>query len=206
MARFGLKSFLYAPLNADKTYGDVTKLAGAIDYKETINTNSHKQYEDDELQWEDSGFKDGNLKLTVGDDDEAIFAKLLGRKTKTITVGGEEKTVYVGGSNDIAIPVGFGFVEMFRNKEGIKYGVKFYPSVTFKPYATEGKTAGENKEYSNQAVEGTIASVDGEFQYYNRYATREEAIAVLYGLFGKEVPTATTEPITPTTEETPAGE
>jgi ribose transport system substrate-binding protein len=128
MAKYGLSTFLHAPYS-NGTYGTVSKLAGAIGYKETINTNSYKDYEDNALKWSDESFKDGNINLTIGDDDKAVFSGLLGRSTKTLTGG---KVVYAGNLNDISVPVGFGLIENIRTEAGLKYGVKFYPNVNLK--------------------------------------------------------------------------
>ena len=187
MAKNGLSTFLHAPLT-NGVYGDVSKLAGAIAYKETINLNSYPHYEDNALQWEDNSFKDGSINLTIGHDDTAIFARILGRSTKTLTVGGAPKSIYVGNVSDISIPVGFGFIENIRTEDGLKYGVKFYPSVTFKPYATEGNTKGGSNTYTTPAVDGTIAAVDGNYIFENKYDTMNEAIGVLYACFGDVVP------------------
>jgi hypothetical protein len=188
MANSGLSTFLYAPLQSGGTYGTVSKLAGAIAYKETINLNNYKHYEDNALQWEDNSFKDGNINLTIGDDDTAIFSGLLGRQRRSITVGATTKCIYVGSIEDISKPVGFGFIENIRTEAGFKYAVKFYPSVAFKPYSTEGKTKSENNTYTTQAVDGTISTVDGDYIFNERYDTMNEAIGVLYACFGAQVP------------------
>lgn len=189
MAKRGLSTFLHAPLDMDtKTYGEIKKTGGAIEYNESINNNNYKHYEDDELQWEDASFKDGTIKLTVGDDNDEIFAELVGRKTKKITVGGEEIEVVQGGTDDITIPVGFGFVEGIMNKKGNYFRVKFYPNVTFKPYSTDGKTKNDSSDYITQSVEGTIGTLDGTYIVYKTVKEQAEAIKILYALFGKEVP------------------
>lgn len=185
MAKYGLSTFLHAPYNGS-TYGDVSKLAGAIGYKETINTNDYKQYEDNALKWSDQSFKDGLINLTIGQDDKAIFAGLLGRGTKTLTGG---KVVYVGNLNDVSVPQGFGFIENSRTEAGLKYGVKFYPNVTFKPYGTEGKTKDGSGTYTTPSVDGAIATdANGDYIFEQTYDTLTEAITVLYACFGKSAP------------------
>ena len=183
----GLSTFLHAPL-VNGAYGAVSKLAGAIAYRETITLHDYESHEDNALQWVDNSFASGLIGLTVGHDDTAIFANLLGRKTKTLMVGGVAKSIYVGSINDISKPVGFGFIENIRTKDGLQYGVKFYPNVTFKPYATEGNTKSKDNNYTAQAVEGNIATLEGEYIFNENYSTMEEAIAVLYACFGEAVP------------------
>lgn len=199
MAKRGLSTFLHAELMADNTYGEVKKTGGAIDYNESINTNNYKHYEDNELQWEDSSFKDGTIKLTVGDDKDDVFAELLGHQKKTVTVNGVETEIYEKRADGISKAVGFGLIENIRDKSGYHYRVKFYLSVTFKPYSTESKTKNDSSDYSTQAVEGTIATVEGAYERHKTVDTLEEAIAILYAFFGKDVP-GSTETQTPDAE------
>lgn len=189
MAKGGLSSFLHAKLNTDGTYGEVEKLAGAISYKETLTKNAYKQYADNQLAFEDTSVTGGSVALEVLDDNPVIFAPLLGQGTKKVKVGTEEKEVFVGNSDDVSIPVGFGFIENVRDTEGLKYQVKFYPKITFAPYDKENSTKKESTEYKNPTVTGTIYNIDnGDYAYEQRFATMLEALKVLYALFGKELP------------------
>lgn len=182
-----LSTFLYAPLT-NGTYGTVAKLAGAIGYKETLNFNNYKQTEDNATAWVDTSFKDGSINLSIGHDDKAIFAGILGRSTKTLTGG---KVIYVGNINDVSVPQGFGFIEGVKTSAGDnKFRVKFYPSITFKPTATEGKTDDRSGTYTTPSVDGEITIVDGNYIYEDDYDTLTEAITVLYACFGKSVPAA----------------
>lgn len=188
MASNGIASFLYAPLNeTDGTYGEVLKLSGAISYKETLNKSSGAVYADNKKLWEDSSVTGGKLTLGIVDDDPIIFAPLLGRKTKKVDIGNtEEKEVYVGNSEDIPQSVGFGFIEYGRNEKKPFYQVNFYPKITFAPYDKEGETKRENNDYKTPNVEGTIYNLNnGDYKNENRFDTLQEAIKVLYALFGK---------------------
>jgi hypothetical protein len=184
----GLSTFLYAPYS-NGAYGTVAKLAGAIAYKETINLNSYKHHEDNALKWSDESFKDGLINLSIGHDDRAIFSGLLGRSTKTLSNG---KVVYAGSINDVSVPVGFGFIENIKTSENVKkYKVKFYTNVTFKPYASEGKTDDRSGTYTTPAVDGNMQiDNNGDYIYENDYDTLSEAKTVLYGCFGKSVPSS----------------
>ena len=53
MAQVGLKSFLHGELK-DGKYTAPSKLAGAIEFKEHLNSNDAKLYADDVLQDSDS--------------------------------------------------------------------------------------------------------------------------------------------------------
>ncbi len=192
MASNGIASFLYAPLNeTDGTYGEVLKFSGAVSYKETLNKSSGAVYADNIKKWEDSSVTGGKLTLGVLDDDPIIFAPLLGRKTKKVKIGDtEEKEVYIGNSEDIPQPVGFGFVEFGRDETKSFYQVNFYPKITFAPYDKEGETRKDNNDYKTPNVEGTIYNLNnGDYKNDNRFDTLQEAVKVLYALFGKtEIP------------------
>ena len=190
MAKYGLSTFLNAPLDEKaKTYGTVAKLAGAISYKETLTQNSFKQYSDNVLKFEDTSVTGGSIALEVDDDDPVIFAPLLGQKTKKVTIGETTKDVFVGNSADISTPVGFGFIENERSESGTYFRVKFYPKVTFAPYATENATKKDQADYKNPSVTGTLSSIEnGDYLYSNRFETMVEALQVLYALFGATPP------------------
>ena len=80
MAGIGLKSFKYAKLNSDgATYGTVKTLAGAIECKVTLDLSEASLYADDALKEQVSLFKSGTLTAGIDDDDDTIFAELLGK-------------------------------------------------------------------------------------------------------------------------------
>ena len=80
MAGIGLKSFKYAKLNDDgKTYGTVKTLAGAIECKVTLDLSEATLYADDTLKEQVSLFKSGTLTAGIDDDDDTVFAELLGK-------------------------------------------------------------------------------------------------------------------------------
>lgn len=190
MAAGGLSTFLFAKL-ADKVqgYDSIEKIAGAISYKETLTKNSSKHYADNTLAFEDTGVTGGSLALEVLDDEPEIFGPLLGRGTKTVTVDEKEVIVFVGNSEDISAPVGFGFIENIRNTTGAKYQVNFYPKVTFAPYDKENSTKKESTDYKYPAVTGTIYNTaNGDYKMEKRTETMLEALKILYALFGKELP------------------
>ncbi len=195
MSKFGLSSFLYAPLEEAKgTYGSVAKLAGAISHKEALTMGSGAVFADNVKKYEDNSVTGGKLTLGVEDDDPTIFGPLLGRKKRKVSTGSEaEKEVYIGNSEDIPIPVGFGFIEYGRSEKRKFYEVNFYPKVVFYPYDRESETKKENTDFKTPSIEGTLYNIqNGDYKYENRFDTLLEAVQVLYGLFGvTEVPPET---------------
>lgn len=183
MAQVGLKAFLHGELK-DGKYKAPSKLAGAIEFKENLNSNDAKLYADDVLQDSDSSVTGGDITLGI-DDDPAIFGPLLGQKKNSIALsGGESKTVdvYDATSNDEPIAVGFGYIS---KKNGGKYKVVFYPKVKFAPYSVDAKTKEEKLEYTTPSVVGTIYP-DEQTGLYRRTAVVEseaDAVAALKALF-----------------------
>ncbi|MBD5549475.1 MAG: hypothetical protein HDQ97_19205 [Lachnospiraceae bacterium] len=193
MAKKGLSTFLYAPLDESTlTYGKVKKLAAAISYKESLTKNSVTVYADNIKQFEDNSVTGGNVALEILDDDPKIFTPLLGRKKKKI--GDHE--VNVGNTEDMPIPVGFGLIENERVGTTVAYyRVKFYPKVTFAPYDTEAQTGKDTPDYKNPTVTGSIYCLEnGDYIIEDRYSTMEEAIKVLYAMFGATPPDFGSEP------------
>lgn len=194
MARFGLRTFLYAPVDA----GDETKyseapatLAGAISCKVALTQNDTAVYVNDGLKYLDTSINKGVVTLDIDDDDESIFAGILGKtKTEKTAEGGKSTayTVITSNKEDITTPVGFGYItRKLSKKDGktvVSYKVNFFHKVIFKDFGAEDKTDGEKREIKTQAVEGTICILDnGDWRQEAILPTLEEAVSVLKGLF-----------------------
>lgn len=105
MAGIGLKSFKYAKLNSDgQTYGTIKTLAGAIECKVTLDLSEATLYADDTLKEQVSLFKSGTMTAGIDDDNDTVFAELLG---KTVD---EETGIVTSNVNDEPIYVGFGHI------------------------------------------------------------------------------------------------
>ena len=151
MAGIGLKRFKYAKLNDDgKTYGQVKTLSGAIECKVTLDLAEASLYSDDALKEQVSMFKSGTLTAGIDEDDDAIFAELLG---KTVD---EETGIVTSKVSDEPIYVGFGHIvpKLVNGKR--KYKVEFFPKMKFKPFIADAKTKGDNLEFTTPSVEATI--------------------------------------------------
>ena len=179
MAGIGLKRFRYAKLNDDgKTYGEVKTLAGAIECKVSLDLSEATLYADDTIREQVSLFKNGTLTAGIDDDDDAVFAELLG---KTVD---EETGVVTSNVSDTPIYVGFGHVvpKMVDGKR--KYKVEFFHKVKFKPFMTDAKTKGDNLEFTTPSVEATIfEDEDGNWEKHKVYDTESEANTALEGFF-----------------------
>lgn len=179
MATIGLKNFKYAKLNDDgKTYGEVKTLAGAIECKVTLDLSEASLYADDVLKEQVSLFKSGTLTAGIDDDDDAIFAELLG---KTVD---KETGVIISNVSDTPIYVGFGHIvpKIVGGKR--KYKVEFFPKLKFKPFIADSKTKGDNLEFTTPSVEATIFENDnGDWEKHKVYDTESEANTALNGFF-----------------------
>ena len=84
MARIGLKNFKYSVLDENDAVTTPKTLGKAIDCKVSLDLNSAELYADDSLAESDYSFKAGTVTLTIDDDDDTVFAEILGH---TITQG-----------------------------------------------------------------------------------------------------------------------
>lgn len=179
MAGIGLKNFKYATLNDDgKTYGEVKTLAGAIECKVTLDLSEASLYSDDVLKEQISLFKSGTLTAGIDDDDDTIFAEILGK-----TVDKETGIVTSNVSNE-PIFVGFGHIvpKIVGGKR--KYKVEFFPKIKFKPFVADSKTKGDSLEFTTPSVEATIFENDnGDWEKHKVCNTEAEANTELEGFF-----------------------
>ena len=179
MASIGLKNFKYAKLNEDgKTYGEIKTLAGAIECKVTLDLSEASLYANDTLKEQVSLFKSGTLTAGIDDDDDSVFAELLG---KTVD---KQTGVVTSNTEDLPIYVGFGhIVSKIVNGEK-KYKVEFFPKVKFKPFIPDSKTKGDSLEFTTPSVEATIFENDnGDWEKHSVCDTESEANTLLESFF-----------------------
>ena len=178
MAGIGLKRFKYAKLNSDGTYGPVKTLAGAIECKVSLDLSEAMLYADDVIKEQVSIFKSGTLTAGIDDDNDEIFAELLG---KTVD---EETGVVASNVSDEPIYVGFGHIVPKMVNGVKKYKVEFFPKMKFKPFIADAKTKGDNLEFTTPSVEATIfENDDGDWEKHKVYDTESEANTALDGFF-----------------------
>lgn len=182
MASTGLSTFLHSELSEETgKYTKPEKMAGAIDFKEALDRNDAKLYADNQLQDSDTSVTGGKITLTVDDDEDVIFASILGETVEKVTIGEKEYDKVVSKTNDEPKPQGFGFI---TKKNGGKYRVTFYPKVKFTRGDEEAKTAEDKTEYTKPTVEGTLYPVNDVYKEKVTVDSVEEAKKVLYNLFG----------------------
>ena len=176
MARIGLKYLRYSVLDENDAVTTVDTFGKAVDCKVSINKNSTKLYADDGLAESDNSFKDGAIALTIDDDDDTVFAKVLGHKIGT---DGE----MVRNANDEAPYVAIGRI-LTKMVSGVrKYKVEYLHKVKFGEPNTDEKTKGESIEFGTPAIEGTIHQLaNGDWSKTKTFTEYNEASAYLDGL------------------------
>lgn len=97
MARVGLRSFRYGGLKEEDKYEDCTYeerkfLKGAIECRVTLDTAEAELYADDQLAEQATVISKGNITMGVADDDDEIFAELLGQTVGDSGISQYKKT------------------------------------------------------------------------------------------------------------------
>lgn len=177
MAKIGLKNIRYAILteNGDTASYDGAKSFGkAIECKVSIESNSAELYADDALAESDYSFKKGTV--TLGVDDDAVFAEILGHE---ISEDGE----VIRKDTDTAPYVGIGRI-LTKVISGVRsYKVEFLNKVKFAEPEQEDKTKGESLEFSTPSIEGTVSTLaDGSWSKSKTFSEYSEASTYLDSL------------------------
>lgn len=164
MANIGMQGIKYALLvtegeGAETTYETAKEFIGAISASITPNSAEASLYGDDKLMEYSSSFQNATVSLSAADDNDEVFADLLGRK-KEATTGRYRSNI-----NDVAPYVGFGYIVSKMINGQTKYRAQFFPKMKFKVFVPEASTKGENLEFKTITVEGmTMPSKYGDWE------------------------------------------
>ena len=183
MAKIGLNNFKYSVLTETAgvpSYAGVKSLAKAIDCKVAIENYTAELYADDSLAESDYTFKKGTITLTIDEDDDTVFAELLGHSVD------EETGEMVRKDTDVAPYVGVGRI-LTKIVNGVyKYKVEFLPKVKFSEPAQEETTKGDSIEFKTPSIEGTVTKLaDGTWSRAKTFTDKNEAIEFLNSLMAK---------------------
>ena len=180
MAKIGLNNFKYSVLDETEKYNGAKSLGKAVDCKVAIENYTAELYADDTLAESDYTFKKGTITLTIDEDDDTVFAELLGHE-----VGVETKEM-VRKDTDVAPYVGVGRI-LTKVVNGVyKYKVEFLPKVKFSEPAQEEQTKGDNIEFKTPSIEGVVQKLaDGTWSKTKTFTDKTEAITYLEGLLAK---------------------
>ena len=181
MANIGLTNIWFSPLtegaDGTATYEGATYLGKAVSCSVSITNNEAKLYGDDVLSESDTSFASGTITLGVTDDDDTVFAQLLGH---TITNGEVVKK-----STDAAPYVGVGRIVTKMVNGAYKYKVEFLYKVKFAEPSKDENTKGESIEFSTPSVEGMISALDdldGTWNVTKTFNVKSDALTYLKNL------------------------
>ncbi len=182
MAKIGLNNFKYSKLtevDGVPSYAGAKVLGKAIDCKVAIEKYEAELYADDGLAESDYSFKKGTITLTIDEDDDTVFAELLGHEVD------EEQGEMIRKDTDVAPYVGVGRI-LTKLVNGVyKYKVEFLPKVKFSEPEQEESTKGDSIEFKTPSIEGTVTKLeDGTWSKSKTFTSKEEAVAYLDGLMG----------------------
>lgn len=184
MASIGLTNIWFGMLTegADGTpsYANGQKMGKAVSASVSITNNNAMLYGDDALAESDTSFANGTITLGVTDDDDTVFAPLLGH---TITEDGEVTKT----STDAAPYVGVGRILTKMVNGAYKYKVNFLYKVKFSEPSNEENTKGETVEFSTPSIEGIVSTLGdnkGTWGTSKIFDDKADAISYLKGLLG----------------------
>lgn len=182
MANIGLTNIWYSPLtegaNGTALYAGAKQLGKAVSCSVSITNNEAKLYGDDALAESDTSFASGTITLGVTDDDDTVFAELLGH---TITEDGE----VIKTATDAPIYVGVGRIVTKMVNGAYKYKVEFLYKVKFSEPSKDETTKGESIEFATPSVEGIILTLDDVDNTWNKsktFNTKSDALTYLKNL------------------------
>lgn len=182
MAYIGLTNIWYSELteaaDGTATYAGAQNLGKAVSASVSITNNEAMLYGDDTLAESDTSFSNGTITLGVTDDDETVFAPLLGH---TIDGTGE----VIKSSTDAAPYVGVGRIVTKMVNGAYKYKVEFLYKCKFSEPSRDETTKGESIEFSTPSVEGVIASLNdtnGTWSKTKTFNTKSDALTYLKNL------------------------
>ena len=183
MAKIGLNNFRYSVLTEEDgvaSYNGAKSLGKAIECKVAIEKYEAELYADDSLAESDYTFKKGTITLTIDEDDDTVFAELLGHEVDS------ESGEMVRKDTDVAPYVGVGRI-LTKLVNGVqKYKVEFLPKVKFSEPEQEEATKGDSIEFKTPSVEGTVVKLEnGIWSRAKTFTSKEEAISYLNSLMAK---------------------
>lgn len=190
MAKIGLANLKYSILTESgtgesykATYSGAKSFGKAVECKVSVESNTAELYADDMIAEADYTFKKGTITLTIDEDNDTIFAEVLGH---TISSDTSNKDEMVRKATDTAPYVGIGRVLTKIVNGAYKYKVEFLSKVKFKEPNFDEKTKGESIEFATPTIEGTIMKLENEeWSKTKTFDTKAEATTYLDGLMAE---------------------
>jgi len=186
MAKIGLTNLWWGILTeaADGTpsYGAATSFGKAVSAKVETTNNDASLYADDVLAESDKTFASAKVTLGVADDDDTVFAPILGH---TVSTESGTKGEMVRNANDTAPYVGLGRVITKMVNGKYVYKGEFLYKVKFSEPSQDDATKGESVSFSTPEIEGSASALaNGDWSAAQTFNTKDAAVAWVKGKLG----------------------
>ncbi len=184
MAKIGLTNIWWGKLteaeDGTPSYNGAKTFGKAVSCKVSVTNNDATLYAEDALAESDKSFNSASVTLGVADDDDTIFAPILGH---TVGDGTEGKSgEMVRNANDVAPYIGLGRVITKMVNGALKYKGEFLYKVKFSEPSQEDQTKGEKVDFKTPEIEGAAASLaNGDWSAAQTFDTKEAAVAWVKG-------------------------
>ena len=184
MANIGVTNIWWAKLtegsDGTASYDGAKNLGKAVSASVSVSNNDAKLYGDDALAESDTSLSNGTITLGVTDDDDSVFAPLLGHSFNDGEV--------VKNSADSAPYVGVGRIVTKMVNGAYKYKVEFLYKVKFSEPSKDENTKGESIEFATPSIEGIVATLaNGDWNKTKTFNSKADALTYLQGLLGSTV-------------------
>ena len=181
MAKIGLTNIWWAKLTEAEdgapSYDGAKSFGKAVSCKVSVTNNDATLYAEDALAESDKSFNSASVTLGVADDDDTIFAPILGH-----TVNEEGNGEMVRNANDVAPYDGLGRVITKMVNGVLKYKGEFLYKVKFSEPSQEDQTKGEKVDFKTPEIEGAAASLaNGNWSAAQTFDTKEAAVTWVKG-------------------------
>ena len=178
MAKIGLTNLWWGKLteaeDGTPTYDGAKTFGKAVSAKVDVTNNDATLYAEDALAESDKTFNSAKVTLGVADDDDTIFAPILGHTVKNEAEG---KGEMVRNANDIAPYIGLGRVITKMVNGAMKYKGEFLYKVKFSEPSQDDQTKGESVEFKTPEIEGRASSLaNGNWSATQTFDTKGAAV------------------------------
>lgn len=179
MAKIGLTNIWWAKLTEAEdgapSYDGAKSFGKAVSCKVSVTNNDATLYAEDALAESDKSFNSASVTLGIADDDDTIFAPILGH---TVNEGPDSKGEMVRNANDIAPYIGLGRVITKMVNGALKYKGEFLYKVKFSEPSQEDQTKGEKVDFNTPEIEGSAAQLaNGNWSAAQTFDTKDAAVA-----------------------------
>lgn len=178
MAKIGLTNLWWAKLTEAEdgaaTYDGAKTFGKAVSAKVDVTNNDATLYAEDALAESDKTFNSAKVTLGVADDDDTVFAPILGH---TVSDGVSGKGEMVRNANDVAPYIGLGRVITKMVNGAMKYKGEFLYKVKFAEPSQDDQTKGESVEFKTPEIEGTASQLaNGNWSATQTFDTKDAAV------------------------------